>query len=227
MEIEDVLAYFKEHENSEKAIFDQKIILDHQKHYGLKMGEIRSLAKKLKNSHFVFPREESYEMNLLCGLTYAYSSYPLKDKFNYFKEYFKTIDNWAIVDSIGVSLSLKEKDYPLVFEFFKEVNDCKEEFLIRFSYILYLSYYVDQKYEKDIFPYIKEKQSYYILMSEAWLLAKFYIIDKINTWKKIKTLSKEGKLLNYTVRKLLDSYQVSKEDKERIKAYYGNQKNRK
>lgn len=224
MDINEVLAFLKDHEDKKKAQFDQKIMLDKKKHYGLYTRDIKRLAKICSKYDLTYPINESFEMDLLKGLAYVYSSRSLKEKLDFLKDYYKEMDNWAYVDAIYPYLKCKEEDYELVYSFFKDNVLRKEEVLVRFCYILYFNY-LDNKYIDDVFSYIYEDRPYYILMAEAWLLSYFYLVNKDKTLEKIKSFKYKGDLQRFTIRKILDSRRVLDMDKKELKSIYENQKN--
>lgn len=215
---QEVLEFILQNSQEDKAKFDSSIIKTNLKVYGVKTSTLRKKAKELACiDDFMLPKHVSYEMDFLLGVTNAYKKIDLQTKLTFFEEFFKGVDNWAIVDGVASSMNLKAKDYPLVKEFFLMHYNSNDVFLVRFCYMLMLHNYLKSEYLDEILSYIKKEGPYYILMVEAWLLANAFLIDKNKVYAFLSTLDKEGQLFKFTKRKLLDSYRVLKEDKLIIK----------
>ena len=204
--------------NLSKAEFDSKIIKSKLKHYGVKTELLRKKAKELSlNDGFKhIPRNESYESEFIIGVSMAYSKHSLKEKLDFYRAFFKSVDNWSIVDSVATSLKLKEKDYLCAIAFIKKNINKKDVFLSRFAYVLFLCNFVNELHLNDMFSLINEDKDYYILMAEAWLLSVSYIKFPSETFRFLETLNKKGSLIKLTIRKVLDSYRVSQKDKDLI-----------
>ena len=220
MLIDELRLFYEENSSEEKRLFDAKIINSKLKNYGIKTSILRKKAKELSinKDYLSIPRNESYENDFLLGVSMAYSKVELKEKFAFYKEFFLYVDNWSIVDSISSTLKIKEKYYDETLLFIKEIIVSNNEFLKRFGYVLFLANFVSENHLDDLFSLIDLKEDkYYVVMAMAWLLSCAYIINTKRTYSYLKKLNKNSSLLKYTIRKVLDSYRVSKEDKELIK----------
>ncbi len=211
---QEVLEFIHSNSEAEKAKFDASIFKTDLKVYGVRTNVLRKKAKELaKRDDFKLPLHSSYEMDFLLGVTYAYKKIDLKEKLDFYQEFFKGVDNWAIVDGVASSMNLKSKDYPIVKEFFLLNYNSQDVFLVRFCYMLYLHNYTSNEHIDEILTYIKKEGPYYILMVEAWLLANAFLIEKNKIYAFLNTLDKNSDLFKFTKRKLLDSYRVLDDDK--------------
>ncbi len=212
------LNILKENYNEKKALFDQKIIKGSLKFYGLPMSLIKKIAKENLNYNISeINLHEIYELDLIYGFILAKKKMPLKEKLSIFKDFYKGVDNWAVVDSVASLFKLKEKDYNIVLEFVKNNYKSEDEFVARFAFMLLFVNFVKEEHLDDIFNFIDNEGKYYILMVKAWLLQRIYLINSIRVLNYLKNLPKNDKLFIYTKRKLLDSFRLSKEEKLVVK----------
>lgn len=218
MVFKELQQFYMQNKNDDKASFDNKIIKSKLKNYGVKTELLRKKAKELSinNAFLHIPRNESYESEFIIGVAMAYSKNSLKDKLNFYRGFFKSVDNWAIVDSVATSLKLNESDYACAFSFIRKNVSKKDIFLARFAYVLFLTNFVNEKHLSDLFSLIDENRPYYILMAEAWLLSVSYVKYPIDTFAFLESLDNKKDLLKLTIRKVLDSYRVNQKDKDLI-----------
>lgn len=220
MDYNELLQFFKKNIDIKKSEFDKKIINSNLKHYGIKTADLRKLAKKISydDSFLLYPINDSYECDFIIGVSMAYSKKELKDKFVFYDEFFKNIDNWGIVDAVCSSLKIRDNDYFETFYFIKNIVNSKYEFLSRFGYILFLSNFVNKKYLDDLFSIINlNEKRYYVMMAQAWLLSTAYIKYPKETYNYLKNIAKDNKILKFSIQKVLDSLRVSNENKILIK----------
>ena len=70
MKLEDIRNFIIEHADEKKALFDRKIIQSKKKMYGVKTSDLKKIAKLAAKEEISFPRHESYEMDVIRGLSY-------------------------------------------------------------------------------------------------------------------------------------------------------------
>mgnify|MGYP002801745309 FL=1 len=96
----------------------------------------------------------------------------------------------------------------------------KEPFVARVGFVIFLTHCVTGHYPKQMFPLITHYQSdsYYVGMAIAWLLSVLLIdfYDETKVYLEENHLSKF--ILQKTVSKACDSYRLSKEQKDELRA---------
>lgn len=218
---QEITRYIIDNADEKKAKFDKKIFKTELNVYGVKTFLLRKKAKEIKNKDiFSINPHICYEKDFILGTAVAYSNLDLKTKFDFFENFFKSVDNWAIVDGVACSLKLNKKDYCYVKQFIINNHNSEYEFLARFCYVVLLHSYSKKEYISDILTFIKKDSSFYVLMSEAWLLATCYLSEKEQITEFLKTLDKKSDLLRFTLRKLCDSYRLTNEEKTYIKELF-------
>ena len=205
------------------------ILNTNQEVIGISMKNIRDVAKQIsKYSQFEFlniakhkkPQDVYYEETLIEGLVIA----EIKDlnlQFDLIKEWSEKIDNWSTCDSVVTSLKRlkKSKEKDLYFDKYKSLCKSEKEFVARFGIVTLMSVFLDKTHIDEIFALIKEIKSnaYYIMMAQAWLIATAFIVDSTKTYKLLSEKCLNKFVQNKAISKCRDSFQVSREDKEKLK----------
>ena len=198
---------------------------------GIKIPELRKKAKRIVVSNeFKQYIEESNEVEsrkyieevILQGLVIAYSKTDLMEKLEYMKIYIPQISNWLINDTVCSTLKVKkEQEQNMLWNFILPYLKSKNQFEVRFAVIMMLDNFIIEEYvDKVIAKLDKVKnKEYYAEMAISWTLAEIGI--KFND-KAMEYLKGNNNLDNFTFNKTLqkmrESYRVSKEQKEELKA---------
>ncbi len=200
--------------------FQKKIVCTKLKIYGVRTPDMRKLAREIsKRDEFLsWPNYETYETALIIALAMAYSTKTLDEKLDFFFDFYKDCDSWAIVDSVAMTMKLKKVPFkeikPKLLRFIKS----KDTFVHRFAIVVLLNYYLDEPNLNTIFKLISDKEDYYIMMAEAWLLATAYTKCPSITYEYLKNAKLSMPLKKKTLQKIKDSYRISDENKQIIAA---------
>ena len=138
----------------------------------------------------------------------------------YIDGFIEKIDNWCVCDSCISSFKIIKKNKTKYFRLVEKYSKSNKEFEIRSSLIILLDFYLDENYLKRIFKIIKDiKQDYYYVnMAKAWLLCELFINFRHETLYFIKNNKLDSFTRRKFVRKCIDSYRVSEEDKVMLKS---------
>lgn len=192
---------------------------------GVRMPVMRDIAKKLLKGDFEGYMQNSgkeyYEEVMVRGIITASlkcgSFEEYRDRVAQFLPY---IDNWGVCDCFCSSFKSIRKYMP---EFFLYIHECLqsgEKWTQRVGLVLMLDYYLCDEYIDNVLVYCTEitSEDYYVQMAQAWLLATAYAKYPDKTKETISSGVLSGTVLRMTVQKCVDSYRVSEEDKEQLKA---------
>ena len=184
---------------------------------GIRIPNLRQIAKNITKGDYQSFLEHSqdkyFEEVLIEGLVIA----SIKDEevfIDYFNQYIKKIDNWAINDVFCNSIVLfKDEKY---FDLCLKLALSDSEFISRVGLISILSHYVNDNNINSIFYILDHLNSdaYYTKMAAAWLLCDCYIKHPIKTNEYLKISKLNNWTYNKAIQKMKESYRVSKEDKE-------------
>lgn len=214
--------YLKEIGEENYKIFHKKLTPTKYEILGIRVPIQRKIAKEISKGNVIsflaLCETDYYEEINIEGFVIA----NLKENFDlYFDKFIEKIDNWATCDSFCNSIKQIEKNKE---KYFKKITELLKEthpFKVRVGVVLLLSYYVEEKYIKEIILKIEEikREEYYINMAIAWLIAECFIKYPKITMPYIKENNLSSFTQNKTISKIRDSYRVSKEIKEELKKY--------
>ncbi len=170
-------------------------------------GDIESFLECCKSNY--------YEEVMIQGFVLGH----IKEKevlLKYLNSYVSLIDNWAINDGFCNSLKIVNLDKEFWFSYFSKYLKSPEEFKVRVGLIVFLSFYVEDKYLEKIFSLLDkiDVDKYYVNMGIAWLLCECFTKYRAITLNYLLKSKVNTFTFNKTISKIRDSYRVSKEDKE-------------
>lgn len=138
----------------------------------------------------------------------------IEEQLEFLDKNIKYAQSWAITDTINHSL--KKCPFDLFWKFFLTHYNSDHIYTRRFSYILGLKFYRDEKI-LQIFNYLNEFDEYMVMMAEAWLLQTIATVYPEKVFDLLKTL-KDEKLKLKTISKISDSFRFADEQKEHFKS---------
>ena len=211
--------------NEQYAKFNKKIVNTSKTILGVRMPNLRQLAKKLAHNINQDEIEKLllqidttiYEQVLLCGLIISYAQLDDRQKIALTKKYLKLVDSWAEIDTFVQKRPLKNKQI-----WWNLATSClrsKQEFIVRYGVIELMLNFLDKSSIDAVLTKIRtvKHQGYYVKMAIAWLYATaavnfFDLImiemenNQIDKWTKQKALQK-----------MIESRQIAEQQKIIIK----------
>jgi 3-methyladenine DNA glycosylase AlkD len=204
--------------------FNAKLIpnIDIDRIIGVRMPDIRSLAKEIKNEEYVgifldeLPHKYQEEY-LLHGIILSYYKDIdlLLKRLDMFLSY---ADNWMATDIISPKIFKKYPDK--VYEYILKWINSNEEYKIRFGVVSLLQFYLDDNYNKKILNVVKniKDDSYYVKMAIAWFYSFALIKQYDDTVKLFESKKLDKWIHNKSIQKAIESYRVSNDKKEYLKS---------
>ena len=204
--------------------FHSKLCTTKYEIIGVRVPTVKEIAKRYSKEHGIKVIDELsneyYEEVLIKGLIIGYSKESNEIRETYIKKFIPEIDNWAICDSTISNMKFIKKDLDLFYEFItNNYQNSKDTYSLRFMIVVFLNYYLESKYIKNILNIIDNINSseYYVNMAIAWLLSIAYIKNKEITIEYLNNNNLDKFTYNKAIQKICESYQVSKEEKELLK----------
>ncbi len=201
--------------------FNSRIIPDTPHFFGIRIPALRDIAKKISKGNadefLSLEKGDFHEEIIIDGLVRAgrKSSYEqMKEDMVIFSQ---RIYNWAICDTVsfkGIKKYIPEfwadKDI-----FIKSGNPWQ----VRFGLGVLMNFYLTDEYIDEVLKITENVKSdfYYVNMMQAWLIATAAAKQRDKTIEFLKKSSLDDTVFKMTVRKVTDSYRISKEDKILIK----------
>lgn len=161
------------------------------------------------------------EEKMLRGILIGKSKMEYDTKIKYLIEFIPKIDSWSSCDITCASLKFVRNNQEKIWDFLKQYTKSSEEFVLRFILVMYLDYFVTDKYVDDVIKTINniKAEKYYTQMAMAWLISEIFIKypEKAKTFLKSNNKNIDKFTYNKAIQKIKESYRVSAEDKKMLK----------
>lgn len=204
--------------------FQQALIPTGKPVRGVRSPFLKKIAKEISKGNYVeflnVAKQDSYEEIVLYGLVISYLKLPFAEILILLNQFVPMIDNWASNDTVAASLKAFKKNQEQGFQYIQTLLQSKNPWHIRFGLVLLLGHYINDDYIDIILKIIDEVSypDYYVKMANAWLLSICYIKYPDKVTKFLKKTKIDDETYQKAIRKICDSYRVSKEAKDYLKA---------
>ena len=195
--------------------------VDEKTFIGVRLPVLKKYAKELNENErkeFLSALPHQYhEENMLHG--FIISNIKDYDEFiNYIDTFLPYVNNWAVCDSICNKHLNKYKD-KLIKEIYKWLKS-KEVYRVRYAVKCLMSYYLDDDFKEEHLEKVAEVKldDYYVKMMIAWYLATGLAKNYDAFIKVIEEHKFDTFTHNKAIQKAIESYRVSDEHKEYLKA---------
>lgn len=191
---------------------------------GIRVPVLRNFAKEIAKGdwqqYLNNAKNDYYEEVMLQGMVIGLAKMELQQRLEYIKKFVPKIDNWAICDTACAGFKFA-KQYPKeTWEFIKPYLNSNKEFQIRFGVVMLIDFYITEDYIKDVLKILNEIEhdGYYVKMAVAWAISICYIKFPKDTFELLQNNKLDILTYNKALQKIIESYRVSKEEKEKIRA---------
>ena len=191
---------------------------------GVRLPILRKLSKEilkdkdcekfLKTTNFKYMEEY-----MLKGMVIGLLKKPIDEVLLYVKDFVPLMDNWSVCDSFCCGLKITNDNLDKVFDFLKPYFYSKNEYELRFVYVMLLNYYLRDEYIDRVLRIVDDFKDdrYYSRMAVAWLISICYIKYPHKTKKYLKNSKLDDWTYNKSIQKICESLKVDKTTKEKIK----------
>lgn len=190
---------------------------------GVRVPILRKMAKEIAKEDYKTYLEnaesEYYEEIMLQGMVIGLAKIDIKKLQKYLKTFIPKIDNWAICDVTISTLKLTNKYKEEMWKFMQKYTKSNKEFEVRFAVVMMLSYYIEENYIEQVLEILNniKHEGYYVKMSVAWAISIAFIKFPKETWKLIKNNKLDDFTYNKSLQKIIESYRVDGETKQKIR----------
>lgn len=190
---------------------------------GIRVPVLRNVAKEIVKDdwkkYLENAKDDYYEEVMLKGMIIGIAKMNLEERLEYVKKFVPKIDNWAICDVTCAGFKFAKKHQKEVWEFLKIYLESDKEFEIRFGVVMLLDFYITEEYIEEVLKILNETHhdGYYVKMAIAWAISICYIKFPKETLKLLQENEIDTFTYNKALQKIIESYRVSKDDKEKIK----------
>lgn len=224
LDYNELLEYMMSIQDIKYRDFNKKLIPGTENIIGIRVPNLRKLSKEISQGNwkeFLEVAEDTYyEEVRLQGMVIGNINSNFEETLYYVKRFIPKIDNWSICDGFCSDLKSMKKYKENMYDILKKYVYSKNPWEIRFALVMFLIYYVDDKYIKEIFEYCNNIQSeeYYVKMGMAWLLSICFIKCEEETFLYIKNNNLDDFTYNKMLQKIIESNRVDLEKKNIIRS---------
>lgn len=222
--IEEIKEKLKELSTTKTQNFSSKLIPNSLPIIGCKFPDLRKLAKEICKGDYQILLEEydasSFELQLLYAYVISGAKMSIEDRISYLRKFVPTIIDWAVCDGLISSLKCTKKYPEEMLSFILEYQNSHQEFEVRFLAEMLMAYYLTPEYVLQAVQIILtlDIEAYYAKMGVAWFIATLMINYKDKALSLLEQI-KDPITISMAIRKIRDSYRISKEDKEEVLFY--------
>jgi 3-methyladenine DNA glycosylase AlkD len=203
--------------------FQQRLLPGIEGILGVRIPELRKIGRRIVKGnvqeYLLNSPNEYFEEIMLKGIVIGYAKESFHEKLKQIEEFLPLINNWCVCDVfVGGLKDIAFHKEEMWICLSKNLNS-QEEYRVRFGVVVLLNYYKQQQYIDSIFKFFNQIQSekYYVNMSIAWAISMMYIDFKAETLKFLKENRLNTFTYNKSLQKIIESRQISFEEKEMIR----------
>lgn len=192
---------------------------------GVRLPKLRKIAKEIyKNGdwqEFINLGDFEYmEETMLKGMIIGLVKQPPPKILELVRNFIPEIDNWSVCDCFCSGLKFVKDNKELVWNFIQPYFKSKNEYDIRFAYVILLSYYIDINFIDKALKIIDgfKDERYYTKMAVAWALSICYIKFPEKTLEYLKISKLDNWTYNKGIQKICESLRVDKSTKTMLKS---------
>lgn len=221
---DEYIKYLKTLEDKKYKDFNSKLIpnITQDKIIGIRIPMLRKIAKTISKSDYQkflkLVKNKYFEETLIEGLVIS-NIKDTKEFKNCFEYYIYKIDNWETCDTFCNSLKIININKKYFFNYFKDFLSNNAEYVIRCILIIFLNFYIEEEYIKEIFEIVNNIKSsyYYSNMGIAWLISMIYVKYPSETLIFLNNNNLSDFTHNKSIQKIIESTKVSNIDKNNLR----------
>lgn len=190
---------------------------------GIRVPVLRNVAREIVKgdwrNYLKTAQNDYYEEIMLQGMVIGLAKMELQERLEYIKNFVPKIDNWAVCDVTCAGLKFTKKHMKEMWDFLQSYINSKKEFEIRFGVVMLLDFYITEEYIEKVLAILNNihHEGYYVKMAVAWAISICYIKFPKETLRLLQNNDMDTFTYNKALQKVIESYRVTKEDKEIIR----------
>ncbi len=189
---------------------------------GVRIPKLRLMAREIAKgdwrSYLAASEDLYFEERLLQGLVIGYAKCDPEEKLRHVARFVPKIDNWAVCDCFCWRLKAAERE-PM-WRFIQPYFRSEREYDLRFAVVMGLGNFVDAEHLDALLAHLDacRHEGYYARMGVAWALSVCYVKFPERTEEYLRRSALDDWTYNKALRKIIESYRVSADDKTKIRA---------
>lgn len=214
----------KEWAEPQLSAFSSGLIPGEEHVLGVRLPKLRAYAKELAKqdwqTYLKEATDDSMEETMLQGMTLGYVKADFATIEPYLTAFIPKISNWSVCDSTCTTLKIAQKEPERVYQYLQTYLHDEKEFFIRFGVVMLLAHFINETYIDEVLREMNRihHEGYYVKMAVAWNLSVCYIKFPEKTMALLKENELDDWTYNKAIQKMLESYRISKEEKEILRS---------
>lgn len=190
---------------------------------GVRIPKLREYAKELykcNNLKDIKIEDKYYEELVIQGMLIGFQTKaPIKEVIKQVEEFIPKINSWAVCDTFCAGLKITKKYQTEMFKVIKRYLKSTQEYQVRFAIVMLLNYYINDQYIDQVLQILDNVKldKYYVQMANAWAISICLIKYYNKTLEFLKTTKIDDFTYNKGIQKAIESYRITKEQKDYLK----------
>ena len=213
--LEEFDEFIKENSDEEYKNFHSRLTHTGYPINGIRIPILRKYAKTLAKSRdmkeFLATKSKCYEQCMLKGLIITSLKVDDREFFLLLESFIDEIDDWALVDVACSGIHRKDNTY---LEKIKEYAKSEDIWFARWGIVSVMENFFDKD---DVIYEVVDNliaKDYYVDMALAWLIQVLAVKNREVAISLMQSDKVSGTVKKMAIRKIKDSFRISKEDKE-------------
>ncbi len=183
-----------------------------------KNGEWRSYISQMEEA-FENGEELLYDEKIIWALCISGGFKSWQEARPFISRFLPAIDNWAVCDLFCSSLKQVRKSPEAAWDFICACAESERPYDLRFVSVMLLSHFTEDSYIEPALLLLDSIRSeeYYVKMAAAWAVSVYYVKNRQKTEAYLEHCSLDDWTYNKALQKILESYRVDEETKEKIR----------
>lgn len=191
---------------------------------GVRLPQLRRVAKELSSDdwrgYLAAAQDEFFEETMLRGMVIGLVDIPLSERLPLVADFVPRIDNWSVCDSFCGGLTFIAANRGAVWEFLTPYFDSPKEFELRFALVTALEWFSDEESLERVLSKLDGfcHDGYYARMAAAWTVSVLFARHPARVTRWLGGCRLDDFTFRKTVSKITDSFRVSDQDKQAVRA---------
>ena len=209
--------------------FNQRLLPGVERVLGIRLPALKKLAKSIAKKDAATYLDEAaqkistdsiHEEIMLQGLVLGYAKMKDEERVRYLDEFVPKIQNWAVCDSCIMNMKFMEKTPDFWYDFIWKYAESQKEYELRFLVVSLLAHFITEDHIDEILALFGKlhHDGYYVKLAVAWAVSFCYVKFPQKTKAFLEKNEMDDFTQNKSIQKIRESYRVSAEDKEALKA---------
>jgi len=243
MTIEQLEKELFEQSENKQIIYSKNIIPGSKPLIGVKVPSLRLMAKKIAKEDYRWFLEHCpdtyFEFEMLQAFVIGYAKDDINSILHYADIFIPKIHDWAVNDAFCQTFTIARKHRDIVWNWIEQYTIDKSlvskygqsisaEFMQRVVAILLMSHFLVDEYIDQVLEMMNRLQcrEYYTEMGIAWCVATAYAKYPLETQSFMENNKLTDWTYNKSIQKMIESFRITEENKQRLRTMKRKNENR-